>query len=208
MSINVIGAYRGTTPNSFIRLFHASPNVSAVDIYEDGNLIVENLVYKDFTQYIPIAPGKYNINIYPTGETTNPVLNEDLYILQGTAFNVAVIGKLSNMSLYYILEPYTAQNFGRPCIRFVHLSPDAPVVDISFSDGRKVFRNVGYKDITDYICVPPGTYTFGIRSVGSNDVILAISNLQLKPNNYYTIYSTGLVEDIPSLEVVPVLEPR
>lgn len=208
MSINAIGEYTGIKPNSFIRLFHASPNGPAIDVHKNGTPIVQNLSYKDFTQYIPIAPGKYNIKIYPDGEITKPILDEDLYILQGTAFNVAVVGEFFNISLYSIPEPYTAQNFGRPCIRFVHLSSDTSAVDLTLSDGREVFRNVGYKDITNYVCVPSGTYNFGVRPAGSSDVVLTIQNLQLKPNNYYTVYTTGLVEDTTSLDVVPVLEPR
>lgn len=208
--INAMGLYRRTTPTpqSFIRLFHASPNAPAVDVYANGNLIAKNIAYKDFTKYLNLPPGEYNIKIYPTGETTNPILNTDLIIPQGTAFNVAVIGEPPNVSLYPIPEPYTAQNFGRPCIRFIHLSPNAPAVDIALSDGRKVFSSVGYKDITDYVCVPPGTYTFQVRLAGTDDVVLTIPDVQLKPDNYYTIYATGLAGGSPSLDAIVVTEPR
>lgn len=208
IEINAIGEYTEINPNSYIRLFHASSNAPAIDVHKNGNIIVQNLSYKDFTQYIPIAPGKYNIKIYTAGEIINPVLDEELYILQGTAFNVAVVSELFNISLYSIPEPYTAQNFGKSCIRFVNLSPDTSAVDLTLSDGREVFRNVGYKDITNYVCVPSGTYNFGVRPVGSGEAVLTIENLQVESNNYYTVYTTGLVQDISSLDVVSVLEPR
>ncbi|MCT4564849.1 MAG: DUF4397 domain-containing protein [Maledivibacter sp.] len=210
LPISPRGWYRRTTPTqkSFIRLFHASPNAPAVDVYANGNLIAENLAYKDITPYLSVDPGKYNIKIFPAGETTDPVLDGDLYIPEGTAFNVGVVGELPNISLYPIPEPYTAQSFGRPCIRFVHLSPNAPAVDITLSDGRKVFSNISYKDITDYACVPPGTYTFEVRLAGTDDVVLTVPNVQLNPNNYYTIYAAGLAGGAPSLEALVVPEPR
>jgi len=201
------GCWR-VTDKSYIRLFHASPNAPAVDVYVNGKLIAQNFDYKDFSQYFSVSPGEYSIMIYPTGQTTNPVLNTKLYIPQNTAFNVAVIGKFPNISLYPIPEPYTGQNFGRPCIRFIHLSPNAPAVDITSSDGTKLFGNIGYKDITDYVCVPTGTYTLQVRPAGGSDVILTIPNIELRPNNYYTIYATGLADGSPALEATPVLEPR
>lgn len=194
--------------NSSIRVFHAVPNAPAVDVYANGNLIVQDLAYRQFSPYLPVAPGKYNIEIYPTGQKENPVVDTEVYIPQGAVLNVAAIGELPNISLYPIPEPTTAQNFGRPCIRFIHLSPNAPAVDITVPDGRKIFRNVGYKDITDYACIPSGTYTFQVRPSGTDDVVLTIPNVKLMPNNYYTIYAVGLVGEKPPLQAIVALEPR
>lgn len=208
MPMNLQRTCRRTTQNSYIRLFHASPNAPAVDVYANGKLIAQNLSYKKFSKYLPVAPGNYNIQIYPAGNTINEVLNTNLYIPQGTIFNAAVIGQLPNISLYPIPEPYTVQNFGRPCIRFIHLSPNAPNVDIVLSDGRKVFSNIGYKDITDYVCIPAGTYNFEVRPTGSDDVVLTVPDVRLKANNYYTIYAVGLVGETPELEAILAPEPR
>ncbi|SHK29721.1 DUF4397 domain-containing protein [Paramaledivibacter caminithermalis] len=199
---------RRTTENSYVRLFHASPNAPAVDVYADGKPIAENFSYGKLSRYLPVVPGNYNIKIYPTGSTTNPVLDTDLYIPQRSIFNAAVIGELPNISLYPIPEPYYAQKFGRPCIRFIHLSPNAPAVDIILSDGSKIFSNIGYKDITDYVCVPAGTYTFEVRPTGSDDVVLTIPDVRLKSNSYYTIYAAGLVGEIPALDAILAPEPR
>lgn len=203
--------YRNTPNNSadsYIRILHASPNAPAVDIYANGNLIAKNLGFKDFSQYLPVAAGNYKIKIYPTGRRDNPIIDTDVYIPKGTVFNIAAIGEYPKTSLYYIPEPTKAQNFGRPCIRFINLSPSAPNVDVTLSDGRKIFGNIGYKDITDYICVPTGTYTFNIRPTGSNDVVLTVPNVKLEPNNYYTIYAVGKPGGSPPLQSIVAKEPR
>ncbi|KOA19218.1 hypothetical protein CLHOM_23240 [Clostridium homopropionicum DSM 5847] len=200
--------YRARQSNSYIRIFHASPDAPPVDVYANGNLIAKNLTYKEFTQYIPVSTGSYNITVYPSGQTTNPIINSNIYIPENAVFNVAAIGNLPNISLYTIPEPTAAQKFGRPCIRFIHLSPNAPAVDIKLSDGTKVFNNVGYKDITDYACVPSGTYTFTVSPAGTNNVLLTVPNIRLEPDNYYTIYAVGQVGKDPTLEVIVVPEPR
>lgn len=203
--------HRNTPTNSadsYIRLFHASPNAPAVDVYVNGNPVAKNLKFKDFSQYLPVSAGNYKVEIYPTGRRENPILATDVYIPKGTIFNIAAIGDYPETSLYYIPEPTEAQSFGRPCIRFVHLSASAPRVDIKLSDGRKLFSDIGYKDITDYVCVPTGTYSFNVTPVGSNDVVLTIPNLKLEPNTYYTIYAVGKPGSSQPLQAVVAKEPR
>lgn len=196
------------TPNSYIRVFHASPNAPSVDVYANGNLIIKDLAYKQLSPYVPVIPGNYNIKIYPTGKTTNPVIDTTLYIPKNTIFNVSIIGKLPDISLYPIPEPIASQNFGRACIRFIHLSPTAPKVDITLANGTKVFNNVGFKDITDYACIPPGTYSFNVIPTDTTNVVLTVPNVQLLANTYYTIYAIGNVNGTPPLEALLVTEPR
>lgn len=200
--------YRSMQPNSYIRIFHASPDAPAVDVYANGSLIVKGLAYKQFSQYIPLLAGNYDIQVYPSGQMTNPVINTNVFVPPNTVFNVAAIGNLSDISLYLIHEPTTAQNFGRPCIRFIHLSPNAPAVDIRLSSGTKLFDTVSYKDITRYACIPSGIYTFTVNLAGTGNVVLAVPNVRLDPNNYYTIYAVGDVEKDPGLEAIVALEPR
>lgn len=200
--------YRAMQMNSYIRIFHASPNAPAVDVYANGNLIVKDLAYKELSQYIPVPPGNYNIKIYPSGQMKNPVINTNISIPPNTIFNVAAIGTLPNISLYPIPEPITAQNSGKACVRFIHLSPNAPAVDIKLADGTRVFNNVSYKDITKYACIPEGTYTFTVSPSGTNNVVLTVPNVKLNADNYYTIYAVGLVGKVPALEAIVVPEQR
>jgi hypothetical protein len=202
-------SYRAEQPNSYIRVLHASPNAPAVDVYANGNPIVTNLSYKELSNYIPVLPGNYNIKVYPAGSTTNPVVNTNVYIPPNSIFNVAAIGKIPNISLYTIPEPTSAQNFGRACVRFIHLSPTAPKVDVALSTGVKVFNNVGFKDITDYACIPAGTYSFNVIPTGTNNIALSIPEVQLSPNTYYTIYALGdPTGGSNPLEAILVTEPR
>jgi hypothetical protein len=201
-------SYRAMQKKSHIRVFHASPNAPAVDIYANGNLIVKNIAYKELSKYLPIDPGNYNIKVYPSGQMTNPVINTNVNIPENTIFNVAAIGTLPNISLYPIPEPLTAQSTGRSCVRFVHLSPNAPAVDIKATERTKIFRDASYKDITQYACVPSGTYTFKVTLADNDNVVLTVPDVKLNANNYYTIYAVGLVGKSPALEAIAVPEPR
>lgn len=194
--------------NSFIRVFHAAPNAPAVDVYGNGNPIVKNLAYKEVSSYLPLAPGSWNITVYPAGQTAKPVISMNLSVPENTVYTIAAIGTPPDISLYAIQEPTTAQNFGRPCVRFANLSPNAPAIDLKLSEGTRVFTNVSYKAVTSYACLPTGTYTFTINPTGSENIVLTVPNVALDANTYYTLYAVGLVGKSPALETVLLPEPR
>lgn len=194
--------------NSKIRVLHAVPNAPAVDVYANDNLIVKNLAYKEISPYIPVPSGNYNIKVYPTGETTNPVIESSVYIPENSIYTIAAIGELPDISLYPIQEPTSTNKTGMSCVRFIHLSPNAPPVDIKLSDGTIVFSNVPFKSIASYTCVPSGTYTFRVNPAGTDNVVLTVPNVKLNPNTFYTIYAIGLVGETPNLEALLVTEPR
>jgi hypothetical protein len=194
--------------NSKIRVLHAVPNAPAVDVYANDNLIVKNLAYKEMSPYLPVPSGNYNIKVYPTGETTNPVIESSVYIPENSIYTIAAIGELPDISLYPIQEPTSANKTGISCVRFIHLSPNAPPVDIKLPDGSIVFSNVPFKSIASYTCVPSGTYTFRVNPAGTDNVVLTVPNVRLNPNTFYTIYAIGLVGETPNLEALLVTEPR
>lgn len=194
--------------NSKIRVLHAVPNAPAVDVYANDNLIVKNLAYKEMSPYLPVPSGNYNIKVYPTGETTNPVIDSSIYVPENSIYTIAAIGELPDISLYPIQEPTSANKTSMSCVRFIHLSPNAPPVDIKLPDGSIVFSNVPFKSIASYTCVPSGTYTFRVNPAGTDNVVLTVPNVKLNPNTFYTIYATGLVGETPNLEALLVTEPR
>lgn len=191
---------------SFIRILHASPDAPAVDIYANNNLIAEGLSYKQLTSYLPIVPGNYQIQVFPAGNKTNAVIDTNVTIPQDSAFTVAAAGELANIGLMAIPEMFTPNmpmGMGNASyVRFVHLSPNAPAVDITLTDGTKLFENVSYTQFTDYIAVNPGTYTLQVRPAGGNQVVLTIPDVYLTPGAIYTIFAVGLVGDTPPLEAV------
>ena len=192
--------------NSNIRVLHASPNAPAVDVYANDNIIVKNLPYKEVSSYIPVPSGNYNIKVYPTGTKSNPVIDTNVYIPEKSFYTIAAIGELPDISLYPIQEPVSANKSNMACVRFIHLSPNAPAVDVKLPDNSIVFNNVPYKGIANFTCVPPGTYTFKVTPTRTDDVVLTVPDVMLHPNTFYTIYAVGLVGETPSLEALLVPE--
>lgn len=187
---------------SNIRILHASPNAPPVDIYANGDMIVENIAYKQLTNYILVLPDNYNIQVFPSGQTTNPVINTKITVPSKSSITIAAVGNLSNISLLPIVEDYIPKlDVRKSYVKFAHLSPDAPAVDITLIDGTMLFSDINYKEYSEYITVDPGNYTLQVRPSGKNQVVLAI-NVNLMSDNIYTVYAVGLVAGNPPLEAI------
>ncbi|WP_298838634.1 DUF4397 domain-containing protein [Clostridium sp.] len=198
--------YRVATMNSYIRVLHASPNSPAVDVYINDILKFKNLTYSTFTNYVEVMTGNYNIKLYPAGTKTIPVLNKNVFIPPGKIYTVAAIGTLPNIDLLLVLEPKVNNPSDNAYIKFTHLSPNAGAVDVTLPNGKILFKNVAYKESTDYMQVPPGTYTFEVRPTGTKKTVLYIPNVRLKPQRFYTVYAIGLAGGHPGLQALIPLD--
>ncbi|UPG64055.1 DUF4397 domain-containing protein [Metabacillus endolithicus] len=98
---------RAGQQNSFVRVFHASPDAPGVDVYVNGNKAITNLVFQETTDYLQLPYGRYTIEVYPTGETTQPVLREQLSLTRNTYYTVAATGRVANLKLnVFVDKPY------------------------------------------------------------------------------------------------------
>lgn len=191
------------TSDSYVRILHASPDAPPVDIYANGNQIAKNLKYKQLTEYVPVKSGEYNIQVFPAGQKTNPVIDTQFTVPSENSFTVAAVGKLSDISLLPIMEMYMPMVDKRKSyIRFAHLSPNAPAVDITLPDESILFSDVSFKEYTDYLYVAPGNYTLQVKPTGKDDVVLTVPNVKLSPGTIYTVYAVGLLGDNPPLDAI------
>ncbi|MFA9397990.1 MAG: DUF4397 domain-containing protein, partial [Clostridiaceae bacterium] len=178
----------------------------AVDVYANDKIIAKNLAFSNFTEYIPVTKGMYNIKVYAVGTTKNPVIDQDVFLPGYKIFTIAAIGKLENISLKSISDTRKILKPGKSMVRFIHLSPNAPEVDVTLPDGKIVFDNVSYKEVTDYLEIEPGLYRFDVKLSSNGDNVLTVPNVRLKSDKIYSIYAIGLAGDEPALQVVIPLD--
>lgn len=198
--------YRQRPAVSYIRVLHASPDAPAVDVYANGGLIARNLSFKGFTPYLRVIPGNYNIRVFPTGKKANPVLDTFFRIPPQSIFTLVAGGRLENIGLFAVADPVTPIPDNKALIRFAHMSPNAPNVDITLPDGKVLFKNVAFRQVTKYIPVDAGNYTLQARPTETNQVALNVPNINLKPRHIYTVYAVGLVGETPPLQVLIPLD--
>jgi hypothetical protein len=79
-------------------------------------------------------------------------------------------------------------------LRAVHLSPDAPNVDI-LVNGNQVASDVAYEENTGYLTVPSGTTDIVVQPVGTNVNVIDASP-DLDENTDYTVLAANFVAEI------------
>jgi len=191
---------------SHIRVLHAVPDAPKVDVYADGQMIAKDLAFGKYTDYISVPEGNYEIAVYAAGTKTNPVVRNMLMIRPETIHTIAAVGTLDTIGLLEIPDNTSGNEPEKTLVRFSHLSPNAPAVDITLPDGTIIISNVSFKQLTPYIAVDPTVYTLQVRPAGTSTVVLTIPNINLKSGMVYTIYAIGFVGKEPKLNALLVMD--
>lgn len=188
------------TINSFVRFFHASPGAPAVDIYTDGNLAFENVSYSEITEFLVVGPEDMHIQVFATGEKSDPLIDTQLNIPASESITVAIIGTPPDVSLLPIFLSVQPTTTDDGLIRLAHLSPTAPNVDLTIEDGATLFSDVAYTQVTDYETLTPATYNLQLR-LADDDEVLLTETLHVIPRKAYTVYAIGIPGGDPPLEL-------
>ncbi|MBU5592910.1 DUF4397 domain-containing protein [Clostridium sp. MSJ-4] len=191
---------------TYIRILHASPDAPAVDIYANGTAIARNLSYKNFTPYISVPSGSYEIKIYPAGSMDKAVFTEKIELNPNSIYTIAAVNTLDSLQILPILEPATTSKPNFSMLRFSNLSPNAPTLDLTYRDNTKLFKNVEFQETTSYIPVVPKDHWLEIRDSLTDRILLTIPSVKLLPNKFYTIYTVGLLNSSPPLQILVPLD--
>ncbi|MEI5907303.1 DUF4397 domain-containing protein [Bacillus spongiae] len=184
---------------AYVRFLHASPDSMNVDVFVNGKKVLKNIAFKEVSDYLTFPTGKYHIDIYPTGDSVTTIISKKIAVEEGKIYTYTILGTSEKLQLLpYEDKPRVHPNETK--IRSIHLSPDAPAVDIAVKGGDVVFPNISFKQATDYLPLSPMPVDLEARIAGTNTVALSIPTLTLRPNESYTVLIVGFVDGEPPLE--------
>ena len=187
--------------SSFIRVFHSSPDSPPIDVVIDGNETFNHINYKSATQYASLTSGTHSLDVYQTGDRSNPILSVNLPVEPNIFYTVAAAGNNENLTLStYIDNTFLPRNESK--VRFIHLTTDLPALDLAVKDGDVVFGNVSYDELSDYLPLSPMTVDLDVRLAGTKDVVLSLPNLKFEPNKIYHLILTGRMNGERILEAI------
>jgi len=179
--------------NANVMVVHASPDAPGVDLLvNDTKVNTAPLTYPNNTGYLDVPSGMQNIKVNAAGTTTT-VIDADLDLDPDGDYSVFAINTLDNIEALVLEDDLTEPADGMAHVRFVHLSPDAPAVDIAVQGGDVLFSNSSFKSATAFTPVPAGTYTLEVRPAGMTDVVLTVPDVQLEDDGIYTVFAKGFL---------------
>ena len=83
-------------------------------------------------------------------------------------------------------------------IRVVHMSPDAPAVDI-LVDGQRAISNLAFKGATEYASLPAGQRDVQVTPAGQNENAVIAAQLPVQAGQDATVVAVGRVANIGAL---------
>ena len=183
----------GTSTLSNVMLVHASPNSPDVDLYLNDLLQSGNgFTYGDASGYLQSFTGLINIRLNEKG-TANVLVDKNVEFNQNGNYSVFVIDTLPDVKTLVLEDDLSEPQLGQAKVRFVHLAPDAPAVDIlNMLDSSVVVSNINFKSYTSFLTLDAGVYDLGIRAIGDS-VIIPLPSLSVGAGKVYTAMAKGLL---------------
>jgi hypothetical protein len=180
------------TPKARVMAIHASPDAPAVDLLVDNVVAGTGLAYPGNTGYLTVNAGTRNLKINVSGTSTT-VINANLPLSPGASYSVFACDSVSKIAPLVLTDDLSAPASGMAHVRFVHLSPNAPAVDVAVTSGPVLFANKSFKQYSAFTPVAAGTYNLEVRPAGSSTVVLPLPGITLQAGKIYTVFAKGFL---------------
>lgn len=223
------GAGGAPVENAQVRVAHLSPDAPAVDfclIPEGGDPVGpvlegagadDGLAYPNVTGYLPVPAGTYGVRLLGADAAS---CDDDLGIpdftgiavTADTNYTVAATGLVTptNNDEAFDLKAYVDNlevAADKISVRFIHLSPDTPNVDVGLGAGQQftpLFTNVAYGDVgqaggEDYLEAGPlNDVTISARATGSTADALVLNGVDIPAGAVVTAFAIGNLDGTPA----------
>jgi len=202
--VTCAGAAPAMAQQSCVRVAHMSPDTAAIDVYFDGVELFDNVNFRTFESYVDVAPGGYRVQITEADNPSEVLYQVDIRTAPNRSYTVAAVGRSERLNALLFQDASQPTPPGFAIARLMHVSPDAPVVDVTRSDGVILADDLATRTATDYAEVPVGQYTIQSRDQMGN--VLADWLITVEEGTVVTGAATGLAFGTPALEGVIVTD--
>ncbi|WP_440766555.1 DUF4397 domain-containing protein [Natronorubrum sp. DTA7] len=165
VSGSAFGQQQGQEPSTgsvLASVAHFSPDAPPVDFYLNDYPVAAGIGYDEVTNYVELGAGTYSVSIAEAGGTER--FGHLQFDLEPGYYTIVLYGLNQTSSLqlgsrFEATSEYQLPEQGQSNVGLVHLSPDAPAVDVVVNGETVLFESIQYGDGTPYIDLSAGTYT-------------------------------------------------
>jgi hypothetical protein len=171
---------------------HASPDAPAVDVLVDRYRVARGLAFPENSGYEYLRAGDRRVRVNVAGTQTT-VIDATLNLVPRRNYSVFAVNRVASIEPLVTEDDLSRPASGKAHVRFIHLSPDAPAVDVAIAGGPVVFANKSFKEYTPFTPVPAGRYDLEVRVAGTSTVALSLPGIQFKEGGIYTVFARGFL---------------
>lgn len=207
--LTVTPSFAQSSTKGSIRLFNASPDAPAMDIYFNQIKAISNLGFKAISEYKDIPNGTYNVKAFaaPSNGTGTPLFEVPSFVVNnGSISTIVAVGLVGNKSLTALPlsdeNTVTTADRGKAKVRFIHGSPDAPAVNVTAVGIGDVFNNISFKSVGNYVVAPAGPLALTVKATAEPSKAVLNQTFNLEAGKVYSIFVVGQLAGSPSLSTV------
>ncbi len=201
-------------PTANVRVAHMSPDAPNVDVYVDSeDPVLSDVAFGAVSDYLEVPAGDRQVEITAAGDASTSVFDSAVTVEADTDYTLAAAGALGDgdqpFEVLTLVDDNSEVGSNDARLRAVHVSPDAPAVDITAAGGDVVlFDGVPYGE-SGYTTVEANDYTVQIRGdTESNDGdVVADFDVSLNGGTVYTAFAAGYLspDDNPGDEAFDLI---
>ncbi len=185
-----------------VRWAHLDSAAPPLDVYLDDQLLLPDMRYRDTTDYLPIAPGRYEVAAYAAGADPAidlPLASATLDLRRADAPRTAYwFGTADELRLEIAPDNNALIPAGRARIRFVNAITGSVSVDVARPmTGASVVENLYFSESSVHLDLDAGVYSYVVLSEGEE--IATLGDLDFKTGMAYTIALTGELPDVQAV---------
>jgi hypothetical protein len=194
LTFSMVGV-ASASEHAMVRVLHASPDAPAVDVYLDDVKVaaLTNVPFGTISSYLDIPAGTHNVKIYATGTTTGAVIDANVTVASGSRYTIAATNAVASITAQ-VIEDEPAPDCAGAQVRVIHLSADAPVIDVATAGAAPadaVVKALAYPNATGYLSLPVGSYDLEVRLAGTTTVALPLPGVAVEACTSYSVFAVG-----------------
>jgi Domain of unknown function (DUF4397) len=181
-------------PSTTIAFFNASPNSSEMDVYLNDSKLSSSFSYKAYSNYLPITPPGLKKVKFTSDATSAILIDTTFTFAEKLAYTVVVANKVSGTPQAILVEDKaTLSNTQNTMIRFAHMSPDTPAVDVKLVGGISTILSTGqtYTNFSTFTEFETRTYSVEIRRSSDSKLLLTVVVPLSSAGTFQTVYLLG-----------------
>ena len=180
-------------PVAYVSFFHGSPDGSELDIMVESNRITSQpFKYTNYSGFLNFYTGNRQLR-FTSYNATNSLLDTTLNFQTSKAYSLFLINEASKLKTLVVQDNAEAPPTGKAFVRLIHLSPDAPEVNLSLGNTTNVFSQITFKEASAFVELNPGTWSFQLKSADGNDELINLPDINVQADKRYTVVIRGFV---------------
>lgn len=179
-------------------VINASPDAPGISVLVDSSVLSPYVLQFGANMgYMQVEAAKKTVkfNTYLSDTTTDSAtLSTEFTFKDGEHYSIFLVDSFSKLTALLTPDQWPATQNGKAMVRFLQLSPNAPVLDVvKMVDTipTVIFGNMGFKDITAFTPIDAGVYNWSLTFAGKDTVIGKLPTMIFNTGKSYTIYTRG-----------------